>query len=53
MSGELRFVRMGLGADGVEYVDYQAAWDEQRRVHAARFAAEIPDACLLLARRPG
>lgn len=64
MSGELRFVRMGFGADGVDggsdvgdagdigYVDYQVAWDEQRRVHAARFADEIPDTCLLLEHRP-
>ncbi|MDX3458440.1 lipoyl(octanoyl) transferase LipB [Streptomyces sp. ME02-8801-2C] len=43
---------MGFGADGVEYVDYQAAWDEQRRVHAARFADEIPDTCLLLEHQP-
>jgi lipoyl(octanoyl) transferase len=43
---------MGFGADGVDYVDYQAAWDEQRRVHAARFADEIPDTCLLLEHRP-
>ena len=52
---ELRFVRMGFGADGtdgVEYVDYQEAWDEQRRVHAARFADEIPDTCLLLEHPP-
>lgn len=42
---EFRFVRMGFGADMVEY---QVAWDEQRRVHAARFADEIPDTCLLL-----
>ena len=42
---ELRFVRMGFGADAVEY---QEAWEEQRRVHAARFTDEIPDTCLLL-----
>ncbi|MGW1888694.1 lipoyl(octanoyl) transferase LipB [Streptomyces sp. NPDC002004] len=48
MSG-LRFVRMGFGADAVEY---QAAWDEQRRVHAARFADEISDTCLLLEHPP-
>ncbi|MGV9274024.1 lipoyl(octanoyl) transferase LipB [Streptomyces griseosporeus] len=46
---ELRFVRMGFGADRV---DYQVAWDEQRRVHAARFADEIPDTCLLLEHPP-
>ncbi len=46
---ELRFVRMGFGAD---MVDYQVAWDEQRRVHAARFADEIPDTCLLLEHPP-
>ncbi|MCM2576368.1 lipoyl(octanoyl) transferase LipB [Streptomyces meridianus] len=42
---ELRFARLGFGADAVEY---QEAWEEQRRVHAARFADEIPDTCLLL-----
>lgn len=46
---ELRFVRMGFGADAVEY---QEAWDEQRRVHTARFQDEIPDTCLLLEHLP-
>ncbi|MFE4666887.1 lipoyl(octanoyl) transferase LipB [Streptomyces sp. NPDC056716] len=48
MSG-LRFVRVGFGADAVEY---QEAWDEQRRVHAARFAGEIEDTVLLLEHPP-
>lgn len=42
---ELRFVRLGFGAGAVEY---HTAWQEQRRVHAARFADEVPDTCLLL-----
>ncbi|MBH1933540.1 lipoyl(octanoyl) transferase LipB [Streptomyces sp. AV19] len=42
---ELRFVRLGFGAEAVEY---QEAWQEQRRVHAARFADEVPDTCLML-----
>ncbi|MFD9488708.1 lipoyl(octanoyl) transferase LipB [Streptomyces sp. NPDC059991] len=46
---ELRFDRLGFGDDAVEY---QEAWDEQRRVHAARFADEIPDTCLLLEHPP-
>ncbi|MEU9924655.1 lipoyl(octanoyl) transferase LipB [Streptomyces griseoluteus] len=46
---DLRFVHMGFGADAV---DYQEAWDEQRRVHAARFADEIPDTVLLLEHPP-
>ncbi|WP_445400502.1 lipoyl(octanoyl) transferase LipB [Streptomyces sp. LE64] len=46
---ELRFVRLGFGTDAV---DYQVAWDEQRRVHAARFADEVPDTCLLLEHPP-
>ncbi|MFD5426403.1 lipoyl(octanoyl) transferase LipB [Streptomyces sp. NPDC127084] len=46
---ELRFVHLGFGEDAVEY---QEAWDEQRRVHAARFAGEIPDTCLLLEHQP-
>ncbi|MFI0819115.1 lipoyl(octanoyl) transferase LipB [Streptomyces sp. NPDC021098] len=41
----LCYVHLGFGA---EAVDYQEAWQEQRRVHAARFADEIPDTCLLL-----
>jgi lipoyl(octanoyl) transferase len=45
---ELRCVRLGLGEDAVEYLD---AWQEQRRVHAARCADEIPDTCLLLEHR--
>ncbi|MFH8367368.1 lipoyl(octanoyl) transferase LipB [Streptomyces sp. NPDC018031] len=45
----LRFVHLGFGADAVEY---QEAWQEQRRVHAARFADEIPDTCLLLEHSP-
>ncbi|MCX2922456.1 lipoyl(octanoyl) transferase LipB [Streptomyces sp. NEAU-W12] len=46
---ELRFVRMGFGT---EAVDYQVAWDEQRRVHAARFADEVPDTVILLEHPP-
>jgi lipoyl(octanoyl) transferase len=42
---DLRFVRLGFGADAVEY---EEAWQEQRRVHAARFLDEVPDTCLLL-----
>lgn len=46
---ELRFVRLGFGAEAVEY---EQAWQEQRRVHADRFADEIPDTCLLLEHTP-
>ncbi|MFJ9826506.1 lipoyl(octanoyl) transferase LipB [Streptomyces sp. NPDC101160] len=46
---ELRFVRLGFGADAV---DYQVAWDKQREVHAARFADEVEDTCLLLEHPP-
>ncbi|MFI9461193.1 lipoyl(octanoyl) transferase LipB [Streptomyces xiamenensis] len=42
---ELRFVHLGFGDEAVEY---HAAWQEQRRVHTARFADEVPDTCLLL-----
>ncbi|WP_051823502.1 lipoyl(octanoyl) transferase LipB [Streptomyces sp. NRRL S-1448] len=41
----LRFVHLGFGDDAV---DYESAWQEQRRIHAARFADEVPDTCLLL-----
>ncbi|MFJ4845837.1 MULTISPECIES: lipoyl(octanoyl) transferase LipB [unclassified Streptomyces] len=46
---ELHFVHLGFGKDAVEY---QEAWQEQRRVHAARFADEVPDTCLLLEHPP-
>ncbi|KRV46726.1 octanoyltransferase [Wenjunlia vitaminophila] len=46
---DLRFVHLGFGPEAVEY---QWAWDEQRRVHAARFADEIPDTCLMLEHQP-
>jgi lipoyl(octanoyl) transferase len=39
----------GLGADAVEYV---AAWDRQREVHAAVAAGESPDTVLLLEHPP-
>jgi lipoyl(octanoyl) transferase len=42
---DLRFVHLGFGAGAVEY---REAWQEQRRVHAARFADEVEDTCLLL-----
>jgi lipoyl(octanoyl) transferase len=41
---ELVFVRAGL-------VPYEAAWAEQRRLHAARLAGEAPDTVLLLEHR--
>ncbi|MEU5978836.1 lipoyl(octanoyl) transferase LipB [Streptomyces sp. NPDC047315] len=47
--GELRFVRLGFGEEAVEYVE---AWQKQREVHAARFADEVPDTCLLLEHPP-
>ncbi len=40
--GELRIIRH----DG--FVPYQEAWDEQRRLHAARVAGEIGDTIVLL-----
>ncbi|WP_431784422.1 lipoyl(octanoyl) transferase LipB [Streptomyces chumphonensis] len=46
---ELAYVHLGFGADAV---DYREAWERQREVHAARFADEIPDTCLLLEHRP-
>ncbi|MER5973268.1 lipoyl(octanoyl) transferase LipB [Streptomyces sp. NPDC002055] len=49
VSESLRFVHLGFGDAAVEYT---AAWEEQRKVHAARFADEIPDTCLLLEHPP-
>ncbi|MGH3498164.1 MAG: lipoyl(octanoyl) transferase LipB [Nocardioidaceae bacterium] len=44
---ELR--RVGLGT---ELIDYQRAWDDQRRLHAARAEDEIDDVVLLLEHPP-
>src|ERR687883_196530 len=43
--GELRYVHLGFGERAVPY---EAAWAEQRRLHAARVAGDVPDTCLLL-----
>jgi lipoyl(octanoyl) transferase len=45
----LHFVHLGFGAEAVEYHE---AWQEQRAVHAARFADEVGDTCLLLEHPP-
>ncbi|MCF2532840.1 lipoyl(octanoyl) transferase LipB [Yinghuangia soli] len=42
---DLRFVHAGIGSQAVPY---GTAWEEQRRVHAAVVAGELPDTCLLL-----
>jgi lipoyl(octanoyl) transferase len=42
---DLRMLHVGL-------VDYQDAWDEQRRVHAARVTGDVPDTVLLLEHPP-
>jgi lipoyl(octanoyl) transferase len=34
------------------FVPYQAGWDDQRRLHAARAAGEIPDTVMLLEHEP-
>jgi lipoyl(octanoyl) transferase len=47
--GTPRFVRLGFGADAV---DYAHAWSEQRRVHADRIAGRAPDSVLLLEHQP-
>lgn len=41
----MRFEHVGFGPD---YVDYQAAWEHQREVHAAVVAGDLPDTVLLL-----
>ncbi|GHD69870.1 octanoyltransferase [Streptomyces goshikiensis] len=46
---ELRFVHLGFGPESVEYTQ---AWEEQRRVHAARFEDAIADTCLLVEHPP-
>ena len=49
VGSELHFVHLGFGAEAVEYHE---AWQQQRAVHAARFADEIGDTCLLLEHPP-
>jgi lipoyl(octanoyl) transferase len=46
---ELKFVHLGFGPQAVEYGE---AWQRQREVHAARFADEVPDTCLMLEHPP-
>ena len=46
---DLHFAHLGFGAGAVKY---EEAWQEQRRVHAARFLDEVPDTCLLLEHPP-
>ncbi|MBW3086407.1 Octanoyltransferase [Austwickia sp. TVS 96-490-7B] len=41
----MRFEHLGFAPD---YVDYRAAWDHQRQVHAKVVAGELPDTVLLL-----
>ena len=43
------YAHAGFGADAV---DYLAAWDTQRAVHARRVSGEVPDSCLLLEHMP-
>lgn len=45
----LQYVHAGFGDDAVPYGQ---AWEEQRRLHAARVADESPDTCLLLEHAP-
>ena len=44
-SADMRFAYLGFNPD---FVDYQAAWDRQREVHAAVVAGDEPDTVLLL-----
>jgi lipoyl(octanoyl) transferase len=45
----LAFLHEGFGPAAVPY---EAAWDQQRRLHAARVLDEIPDTCVLLEHLP-
>jgi lipoyl(octanoyl) transferase len=49
VNDELVFSHVGFGSHAVDYV---AAWDLQRAVHARRVAGALPDCCLLLEHRP-
>jgi len=46
---DLVFVHAGFGTQAV---DYEAAWELQRRTHEQRAGDEIPDTCLLLEHPP-
>src|ERR1700712_5310441 len=46
---DIEMVRAGFGD---ESVPYEEAWEQQRRLHAARVAGEIPDTVLLLEHPP-
>ncbi len=45
----MRFEHLGFAPD---VVDYEAAWDHQRTVHAAVLAGELPDTTILLEHAP-
>ncbi len=45
----LSFVSLGLDPT---FVPYEQAWEEQRRVHAARVSGDVPDTVLLLEHEP-
>jgi lipoyl(octanoyl) transferase len=49
VTGELTFVRAGLGA---EAIGYRPAWELQRMLHERRVAGQIPDTCLMLEHQP-
>jgi lipoyl(octanoyl) transferase len=46
---DLVFIRAGFGGQALPYA---RAWDLQRRLHAQRVRAAIPDVCLLLEHQP-
>src|SRR5664279_3647674 len=48
MSNDLEFVRLGFDETPPRLIDYQWAWDEQRRVHAEVADGVRPGAVLLL-----
>lgn len=49
VTGDLRFVELGLAPD---LVDYRTGWDAQRALHADRVAGRQPDTVLLLEHAP-
>jgi lipoyl(octanoyl) transferase len=48
MSSDLEFVRLGIDETPPRLIDYQWAWDEQRRIHAAVADGRRPGTVLLL-----
>lgn len=48
MYGDLRFIRLGFNEAPPRLIDYQWAWEEQRRIHAEVAEGRLPGTVMLL-----